>query len=783
MSNRILVGKVLDYDTREGLTKKAQTRALNAFNLHKIKTFQDLLLNIGYDKGTISYVYDNAQLITPITSRSEIEKFFRLYFDRINQERNTNTTLPEQPAAITKREDWPEVYSETTSSPITKTEQPQTEDEDVNWQRFYTKDHPKQKAILFTSQRKAVGKILQKIVEKHYKGILIRGEVGCGKTFVVGALARRLIDDGIVDISLSLTPIMYITRATIVPQTEKVLKDLFGFTSAEMEVLNVEQLRSRFGELYVKKETRIQQGIEYTDYVWRRRVYPLVVFCDEVQWAKNTDSTQSKIAQALTEVRHLYPEDPAPLIISISATPFVRVCEGKFFACSTGAIGPTGTIVTNNNWGVVSNFISAPHNPIEYNEAAVRRFRDYFDDYIVSISSIRPQFRAINNVSTINFQTPEEAKMYADAWEKYLEERRKLEEMEGLPNLKFLILVQLLKFRQAAELIRARHIAKAMWESVQKGNASISAFSFKPSIAAVVNILVNDYNVPRSKISLIWGGMGKTKKVKKTKRDKMDSAKEEAFRTKARNDLGMTDYEIDQLLNQTISTETVEQEYDKSLGLGTQSPDERQREIDKFQRGDSLYCLFSFKAGGVGLSLHHTDELTTDWNRAHPLFQEWYDKRVKENNLPAPGKARRKESGYVEEEDIPFIPTRPRETFLSPVYSAMELVQGLGRAPRLTSMSDTMQTVVYYLGTVEESVAAIVSQKLKCLKEVVRMRESWEDIITGDQAKDEHKRALAIEKHLTTTKNIVPTTQDDGIIDIDSTVLDEEDEEETEEVE
>jgi hypothetical protein len=149
------------------------------------------------------------------------------------------------------------------------------------------------------------------------------------------------------------------------------------------------------------------------------------------------------------------------------------------------------------------------------------------------------------------------------------------------------------------------------------------------------------------------------------------------------------------------------------LRLGAQSQEERQREIDRFQSGRTFFCLYTFKAGGVGLSLHHTDEF------------------VKE-------KVRHKESGYAVEEDIPNIPVRPRWNFVTPTYSAIELVQGLGRCPRLTSLSNTHQELVFYRNTVEEDVARIVAQKLRCLKKVVRMREKWEDVIVGGVRADDH---------------------------------------------
>ena len=77
------------------------------------------------------------------------------------------------------------------------------------------------------------------------------------------------------------------------------------------------------------------------------------------------------------------------------------------------------------------------------------------------------------------------------------------------------------------------------------------------------------------------------------------------------------------------------------------------------------------------------------------------------------------------------MPTRQRVTLVSTTYSPVELVQGLGRVPRLTSLSDSEQLVLCYRGTVEEGVAAVVSVKLTCLKPVVQQREDWEDIIIG----------------------------------------------------
>jgi hypothetical protein len=215
-----------------------------------------------------------------------------------------------------------------------------------------------------------------------------------------------------------------------------------------------------------------------------------------------------------------------------------------------------------------------------------------------------------------------------------------------------------------------------------------------------VQILNEKYGISRDNISLIWGGGAKVASEKQKKKANLKANAEVMAALKSRGidieDLGFDD--VDDFIPSMKPPE--------HLRLGIQSKVERQKEIDKFQSGKSLYCLYTFKSGGVGLSLHHTDEMT----------------KVK---------CRRKKNGWVYIEDIPSIPTRQRVTFLSPTYSAIELVQGLGRAPRLTSFSDTSQTIIFYAGTIEARVKQIVDMKLRCLSKVVQTKESWSEVVAG----------------------------------------------------
>ncbi len=152
--------------------------------------------------------------------------------------------------------------------------------------------------------------------------------------------------------------------------------------------------------------------------------------------------------------------------------------------------------------------------------------------------------------------------------------------------------------------------------------------------------------------------------------------------------------------------------YKDLLRLGTQSLTQRQEEITRFQTDVSRFCIFTFKAGGVGLSLHQ--------------------------NKPE---------------------YRVRDSLVAPTYSAVELVQGFGRGARLTSCSDTIQTMVFYKATIEEDVALLVSKKLKCLRHITLQKESWEDIIT-DTRVDLHEH-LVIGKEVESDIDEVGQTVDE----------------------
>ncbi len=589
---------------------------------------------------------------------------------------------------------------------------------------------PNQHPSLFNYwfQKKAIVELNKKLIDEGKKGVLLLAGTGTGKTFMVAGVARQMLDlvyeEGK---TFSHIPYLYVTRTTVVEQASRVLNNFYNIDTVNtVMTINIEQLRAKAGQFWIKEEIKIVEGEEKVKYVWKKGLQPCVLFLDESQGTKNTDSTQSQILCAYNDLK-----DNAQLV-SISATPFTRVCEAKCFAVSTRRplehLGfPQGTVLTNENWPTYAAMIASPASPDEYNEAAIERLMKDLDDYIVRVRGVRPQFDAQNSIEMIDFETPEERKFYDEAWTRFQREMEKLEKDVDGANYKFVIL---LKFSMAAELCRAPHLAKKMYDAVQRGKAAVCACKFKGTIIKVVQELHDKYGVSRDLISLIWGG-GQTALTQKQKQ----KAKIKAMSDEKLAATGMSRDEILQLTQLEDVEDRELMELPEHLRLGDQSMDERQVEIDKFQSGKSLYCLYTFRAGGVGLSLHHTDEMTQY-------------------------KCKRKESGYAIEEDIPNVPVRPRENFVAPTYSAIELVQGLGRCPRLTSLSHTKQTLLFYRGTVEAQIAAIVSQKLRCLGRVVKQKEAWTDVIVGGYKVE---REDLVQKHLEEDNNTPP--DEGGLID------------------
>jgi superfamily II DNA or RNA helicase len=103
---------------------------------------------------------------------------------------------------------------------------------------------------------------------------------------------------------------------------------------------------------------------------------------------------------------------------------------------------------------------------------------------------------------------------------------------------------------------------------------------------------------------------------------------------------------------------------DAALIYGGQNPEERQQHIDAFQDNEKRLVIAMIQAGGIGISLHD--------------LHGWH----------------------------------PRVSLINPGYSAIELIQALGRIPRNGGRTPCVQKLLFAEGTVEESIQEKVQKKI-----------------------------------------------------------------------
>lgn len=486
---------------------------------------------------------------------------------------------------------------------------------------------------------------------------LLIDPVGYGKTYTVCMALKKLHASGFFDARL--WPVVWVTKAAVVPQTQQIIKD-FGLETLVPLVTNYDKLRSNFGKLFIKFKSVVSNGQEELVIKWSPKILPRVFVLDEPQAIRHQNSLQTKVFQSLIDLfDHPNFKDvaigPCSLIFS-SATPFTRVSEAKTFCTSTKMplVAGSGLTVPLNSehWGVLVSKVCRFTDPEAYCTAAMERLMDVLKDYIVrsNYHSVQKSFTKLGRkLHKAIFKTLI-VKPDSDTYSKYLQAQESLQdwlrEHDDDSSLRKVSRIQ--EFVRTVEVLRAPIMAKLIHDTVSQGRSAACAVNYKQTLINSVIELVLNYDVHPENISLIWGGANKD----------------------------------------CINSDDLAEIY-KVLRLDKSSYKFRQSSIKDFQSDTTKYCFYTFKAGGVGISLHQATQSM-----------------------------------------------RPRTLFLGPTYSAIDLAQGCGRVPRITSWSDTPVNMVMLAGTPEEHVAQVVNNKMKCLSRATASRESWYSLLAPQHLQD-----------------------------------------------
>lgn len=298
---------------------KQQRQVLKEFVSEKLSNWRDLYKYSGINEVVGYREQDN----TPFTAY-----YIKELFKQLKQ--NETFTL--------------KIATPTTSTAASKPKQPlpsaepvfDTPDKDI--QDEYTSipslaNNPTIKHVPY--QERATSALLRGYLKYNYYGQALNSRTQSGKTYIIGALVKELYERGWPPLrdSISLYPVIYLTRASVVEQTERRMKKHFGLNPGKhpsIDVTNIDQMRCKFGEHFIKEVIRVVDGEEIFYYEWNEHTSPALLIIDEAQSVKNIDSTQSKIMQSFNEL-----DGERHRVLFSSATLFTRVIESKCFAVST----------------------------------------------------------------------------------------------------------------------------------------------------------------------------------------------------------------------------------------------------------------------------------------------------------------------------------------------------------------------------------------------------------------------------------------------------------------
>lgn len=562
---------------------------------------------------------------------------------------------------------------------------------------------------LLPFQQSALSRLEEKILgPKDYSSSLLLAATGTGKTFVCGEYASKFKEKNkdTTGWSLSNTPILYVTASNVVLKARREFDVYWGLNEQSgLTVTSYSSLRATEGKRWLGENS-------IGELVAHPFIGPLTLILDEPHNAKNFSSQQTK---AILGFRNLISSQNLKVLLS-GASPFSCVQEAMVFLVmlNVNGLADCKTLYElEHNFKRLALSITKGIDPAKHSPTAMKRFREHIDEYIVRVPPITTKYKSINVVRLINFSNGDQRREYEKAYEDYLVEKAKLN--KGGNNLikanQLMKLAIFRKFWERAESIKVDHFCKEISSHWKEGFAVGCCCHFQATIAKIVIKLVKDYSISRDEISLIWGGNEIFEPLgKRYSNDEIVKIFTSSIETGTDLSSKLVNSIIKQIKqdSRNISSSDLEM-----LELGKQNYEQRQAQIDHFNSGRRNICLFTSKSGGIGLSLHHSEE----------YFLTRPDQYTRDTKEP---------SNWLFNKELLPVPYYPKQRvfFGSPALSPIELVQYLGRLHRITSMSDTRQYIDYFADTSEEQAGRIVAPKLHSLGTLIGSKSDWTGILT-----------------------------------------------------
>lgn len=539
---------------------------------------------------------------------------------------------------------------------------------DLGWTRLKRDQHAGYQAI--------IRELFQ--VTPHKPAVLQDGNTGIGKMVIGCAVVDHIIKNRLWGNGFHIHPIMIFCPKNVqeawVRHLEKSGHALR--IGGDINIIPYSQLSATYGGAFWQEEFDIYDDKKPPVIKWNPAMLPFFALFDECHKLANEQTCQTKAIMAMTN----FPKEAfRPRSLWMSATPGVTINNMRAFTCSTRIYIPSlGFNVNPSNFPVFAGLIT--NEPAKPNMEAAKRWRQIMAPYIVSLPRAKWDHKAINSVILVDFTSDKDREVYLSAQQRYIE---KIEALGKTPcrNEKFLQWIALGQFRKAAEPPRMPQIGTKCDQHIKSSKvAPVVGCVFRDSVIRLVFHML-ELGYKREDISIIWGGKKEIKETMVLTPDEFKKLVEDIAHgyEPTKNDIKRLEETLAFKETKLSYQETTDDDTKLRLrklqdfGLtGTQNANQRQVEIDRFQNGESRMCIFTLAAGGIGLSLDHSSDLTL-----------------------------------------------PRVGYFTPTYSGPEFKQALGRCERRMTLSDTYQYIVGLRGTIEEShVMPLIDKKLRCIASI-----------------------------------------------------------------
>jgi hypothetical protein len=461
---------------------------------------------------------------------------------------------------------------------------------------------------------------------------------------------------------------------------------------------------------------------------------PLVVI-DELHNFCNKNTYRTKAVLALAQTRQ------KKKFIALSATPGEKINDMYLYTLLAQPTFQGVKIKSEAEFKYMARILDA--HPEKPNVEAMKRYRLAMESYMISVPYVKPKYKAHVRIQLCEFENDKAREVYQTAIDRYIAACEKAGRNTAWGRWQRGVELGILN--RTVEPLRVPWMAARAAESYKRGDiATLMASSYLETISEFVYTLVSKYNIPREKISVIWGGKEPFKPKDLLNQDQLQSILKgdmdkinKLFETDPRlgkKVLATLNYLHDQVEhNETAQAQAQRHEMLRILKLtGTQSLNNRQIEIDKFQSGETVINAFTVYCGREGLSF--------DRSKPHLL---------------------------------------PREGLFSPNYDGKKFKQLLGRPVRRESLSDADILICMMKGTTEEyHIAPILDNKLKCISAITNRFIDVVDLIQKDKPevvtklRDAVEAAQDAEKEAVAISDItLETEEEDEENDLDSILV------------